>query len=233
MADTILKETYSLNNGYKPGDPLHSLLTSLDGKSVVIVNDLELWWERKPGGTSVVERIIELMQHYGERILFVVNVNEISLNVINSLTSIRTWALDVVTCRPFSAKEIKHFIIDRHRAGGLNFVLEGKEEHDMTTWDYARFFNHIFHLSGGNPGYSINLWLASIKNITGNTIYLERPEGIDSSFKEAIGREDAVFIMQFLLHRRFSPDHLAALLRDRYFRNHFQNKRYVAEGYTG
>lgn len=212
LADTILKETYSLNNGYKPGDPLHSLLTSLDGKSVVIVNDLELWWERKPGGTSVVERIIELMQHYGERILFVVNVNEISLNVINSLTSIRTWALDVVTCRPFSAKEIKHFIIDRHRAGGLNFVLEGKEEHDMTTWDYARFFNHIFHLSGGNPGYSINLWLASIKNITGNTIYLERPEGIDSSFKEAIGREDAVFIMQFLLHRRFSPDHLAALL---------------------
>jgi adenosyl cobinamide kinase/adenosyl cobinamide phosphate guanylyltransferase len=212
LAETILKEKYSLNKGYKSGDPLHSLLTSLEGKSVVIVNDLELWWERKPGGTAVVERIIELMQNYGDRILFVINVNEISLNVINYLTSIRTWALDVVTCRPFSAREIKNFITDRHRAGGLNFVLEGKDENEMTTWDYARFFNHIFQLSGGNPGYSINLWLASIRNISGNTIYLERPEGIDSRFKEAISREDAVFIMQFILHRRFSPDHLAKLL---------------------
>jgi hypothetical protein len=57
----------------------------LPDKSVIVIHDLELWWERKPFGTQVVEKIILLMQQYGHKVLFIINVNQYALKIINQL----------------------------------------------------------------------------------------------------------------------------------------------------
>lgn len=214
LYETIIREG---NNGHYPAhytskESLESLLAQLDAKSVVVINDLELWWERRPGGTAVVERIIELMQQFGREILFIVNVNRHALKVINHLSNINTWAIDLIMCNPFPAKALKDFIIARHQAGGLKFVMNNKPQSQMSNWDYANLFNHIFNLSGGNPGYAINLWLGAIKNISGDTIFMEKPKGVSNCFANGLNNEDAVYILQFILHRRFSTDHLAQIL---------------------
>lgn len=211
----IIQENTDLNyhSHYTTRESLESLLSQLEEKSIVIINDLELWWERRPGGSAVVERVIELMQQFGREILFVVNLNQHALNIINHLTNLNTWSLDIIMCRPFPAKELKEFILARHKAGGLKFVMNNKPQEQMTSWDYARFFNHLFNLSGGNPGYAINLWLGSIKNISGNTILMEKPKGIDSCFTQDLTSEDAAYILQFILHRRFSTEHISKILQ--------------------
>ncbi len=215
LYETIIRDhgngNYPYN--YNSKESLESLLAQLNGKSIIVINDMELWWERRPGGSVVVERIIELMQQFGREILFVVNVNRHALKIINHLSNLNTWAIDVIMCRPFPAKDLKDFIIERHKAGGLKFVLNSKSEEKMTNWDYANLFNHIFNLSGGNPGYAINLWLGAIKNIAGNTIFMERPKGISDCFAKELNNEDAVYILQFVLHRRFSTEHLAQILQ--------------------
>ncbi|MFA6769568.1 MAG: hypothetical protein WCR71_00150 [Bacteroidales bacterium] len=215
LYETIIRDSHHDNypNHYTSKESLESLLAQLDGKCIIVINDMELWWERRPGGTVVVERIIELMQQFGREILFVVNVNRHALKIINYLSNLSTWAIDVIMCSPFPAKNLKEFIVARHKAGGLKFVLNNKLEEQMTNWDYAHLFNHIFNLSGGNPGYAINLWLGSIKNISGDTIFMERPKGITDCFAKELNNEDAVYILQFVLHRRFSTNHLAQILQ--------------------
>ena len=186
----------------------------LPAKSVIVINDLELWWERKPFGAQVVEKIILLMRQYGHKVLFIVNVNQYALQIINQLCSINTWALDIVFCQPFDSRELKDLIILRHQAGGMNFRLGKKPEKAMTDWDYARLFNRFFNLSGGNPGHTINLWLAGIHKISGNTLYLAKPYSKEITFIEDLPSDEIFYILQFVLHRRFSLKSLSEILQN-------------------
>lgn len=184
----------------------------LPAKSVIVINDLELWWERKPSGTQVVEKIILLMQQYAHKVLFIVNVNQYALKIINQLSSINTWVLDMVFCQPFNSLELKDMIMFRHQAGGMRFILDKKHEKAMTDWDYARFFNRLFNLSRGNPGYTINLWLAGIKKISGDTLHMSMFTNKEISFTENLPQNEIYYIMQFILHRRFSIKSLSEIL---------------------
>lgn len=186
----------------------------LPAKSVIIINDLELWWERKPLGTQVVEKIILLMRQYGHNVLFIVNVNQYALKIINQLTSINTWALDIVFCQPFDSRELKDLIMLRHQAGGMNFKLDRKYEKTMTDWDYVRLFNRFFNLSGGNPGHAINLWLAGIRKISGNTLFMKKPFKKEIAFTEDLPADEIFYILQFVLHRRFSLKSLSEILQN-------------------
>ncbi len=101
----------------------------------------------------------------------------------------------------------------RHKAGGLKFVYKSRREEDMTNWEFASLFNKIFNLSSGNPGYAISLWLNCISEVEEGIIYLNKPSGYSSSALESLTDEHSLFLLQFILHRRFSAHHLAATLR--------------------
>jgi amino acid transporter len=186
----------------------------LPDKSVIVINDLELWWERKPLGTQVVGKIILLMQQYGHKVLFIINVNQYALKIINQLSSINTWALDLIFCRPFESHELKDLVMLRHQAGGMKFIMDKKHENALSKWDYARLFNRFFILSGGNPGYTINLWLAGIRRVSGNTLYMVKPFGEEITINEELPPDETFYILQFILHRRFSVKSLSAILQN-------------------
>ncbi len=195
------------------GNSLPYSMEMLPAKSTIVVNDLELWWEQKPSGTQVVERIVGLMQQYGHKVLFIINVNQYALKIINQLSEINTRALDLVICQPFDAQELQELLLVRHRAGGMTFLLEKKREEAMTNLDYARLFNRLFHLSGGNPGQAINLWLAGIQELSGTTLIMRKPASNAVSFSEPFSQEEIYYILQFILHRRFSISRLSAMLQ--------------------
>ena len=204
---SILKVINGQNN-------LEYNMEMLPYKSVIIINDLELWWERKPFGTQVVEKIIFLMRQYGHKILFIINTNQYALKIINQLSSLNTWALDVVFCQAFDARELRELIMVRHQAGGMKFFLDKKHEDEMSDWDYARLFNRFFNLSFGNPGYALNLWLAGIKKHSGNTLYIKKPDDRALSIPEKIPHDEIIYILQFILHRRFSIKKLAEIIQN-------------------
>ena len=101
----------------------------------------------------------------------------------------------------------------RHQAGGMNFRLDKKHENALSDLDLARLFNRFFNLSGGNPGQTINLWLAGIRKITGNTLVMERPIGREITFTEDLSQDELFYILQFVLHRRFSVKSLSEILQ--------------------
>lgn len=201
------------SSAYTGTESLNAALSLLDKKCAIIINDLELWWERKYGGADVINRIISLSKQFGDKILFIVNVNKFSLRYINQITNISTWAIETVFCQPFSSKELKELVINRHFAGGMRFELNKKRQESMSDWDYAKLFNKIFNISEGNPGYTLNLWLSMIENVSGDTIYLKTPKSIEIPIIESLTSEDALYLLQFVLNRRFSVDHLSSILK--------------------
>ncbi|MFA5713162.1 MAG: hypothetical protein WC960_03175 [Bacteroidales bacterium] len=197
---------------YQGGESLEALLAENKERLVVVIEDLEMWWERRPSGAAVVERLVELIQIYGKELLFVVTVNSHALKVIDSITSIGSWLSLHIEAPPFSARMLKELILARHKAGGLKLVMEGKGEGQMREWDWARLFNRLFKLSEGNPKEAINLWLASINNVAGETIFLDPPTPFREEQIATVGREEGLILYQLVLHRRFSIQHLSSIL---------------------
>lgn len=203
----------NLANALHANEDMYRWLDELTVPSVVIINDLELWWERRPQGTAVIQHIIHLSQQYGNKILFIVNVHEQSLVLIDQLTQLRTWSLDTIICRPFDARQLRDMILLRHQSGGLKLVIDKQNEDEMSNWEYAKIFNRIFDLSGGNPGTAITIWLSCITNISGNILFMKKPSDQDNRLNEEFTETEMLLLLQLVLHRRLSKETLSELLQ--------------------
>lgn len=191
---------------------LERRLDLLSGKKVVLVDDLEVWWERRPQGTLVVERMLELVRLYGAHLLFVVTINRHALRVLEQLTNLNSWVSELIYCQPFDAKELKEMILMRHQAGGLSFVLDGKEEEEFSNWAFARYFNHLFNCTGGNPGDAFYRWLCGIRSVEGTRIRIERPVAEELNAVETLSDREWMVVLQYILHRRISVEKLVKSL---------------------
>ncbi len=62
-----------------------SIFDSLPLESMLVINNLELWWERRAGGDKVLLKLIELIRQYGNKVLFVMNCNIHAFNLIKKI----------------------------------------------------------------------------------------------------------------------------------------------------
>ncbi len=199
----------SLNAHHKR---LDDVFRALPAGKAIIIQDLGLWWERRPGGDAVLEKIKDLIDRFGNKCLFIVNVNTHALELINLQTGLGSFALATVHCESFGARELKELIMLRHQAGGLKFKYNKKEEDRMTAWDHARLFNDLFDKSFGNPGTATLLWLASVKRVSGKTLYMETFPMPEPDVFDTLSPEQWFYIRQFIVNRRFSAEKLACNL---------------------
>ncbi len=191
---------------------VEDVFSALPPGKAIIIHDLGLWWERRPGGNAVVEMILRLIDDYGHKCLFIINVNAYALRIINNQSRIKSYALATINCEPFDARELKEMIMLRHHAGGMKFKYNKKEEERMTAWDFAKLFNNLFDLSFGNPGIATQLWLSAIKSVSGKTIVIEPIKLPAKKAFDMLSPEQWFYILQFLHNRRFSINRLATNL---------------------
>lgn len=188
---------------------IEDVFRALPAGKAIIIHDLGLWCEHRPGGLHVVDMIMRLIDNYGHKCLFIINVNSHALQRINRQSRFNSYALATVTCEAFDARELKELIMLRHQAGGMKFKYLKKDEDRMTAWDLARMFNKLFDMSYGNPGTATNLWLASIKKVSGKTMTMDPISLPDKKVFDALSPEQWFYIQQFVHNRRFSAERLA------------------------
>jgi amino acid transporter len=213
MADVEMFEQKLLKSLKTERGDLDSALQEHSKPSVFIVNDLELWWERKTEGTRVIERMISLVKIHNRNVFFIVNINSHALSIVNKLTNLPSWTLGEVVCEGFDARQLKEIIMLRHQAGAMTFISDKKHEDEMSAWDFARHFNRYFDLSRGNIGTCMNLWLASIKKVSEKTLYIKKPPVADSSFLEKLTNEQVLCLLPFVYHLRMSVPRLTQSLQ--------------------
>jgi amino acid transporter len=190
---------------------LERTIAALEGNAVVCLHDLELWWRRAGDGLAVVEHVARLIERYGDRCLFVINLGDHALRFISKLTPLAEHALAVIRCRPVDAEALKEIVLRRHRSTGLSFELRGTAEDQLAPWEEAQLFSRLFDHTSGSIGAALHAWLSHIERIDGDTVYVSRARPLVSDVLSGLRVEWIALLVQLLLHRRASLARMQAI----------------------
>ena len=189
------------------------MFNHLPYNSAIVINDLELWWERSDPGLEVINLIMNLINRFGDRCLFLLNVNSHTLRFINQIQKIDDNFLKIVECTPFSTVELKDIISIRHQSTGLKFQLEGQREDKLSKWKQAKLFTSYFEYSEGNVGVALQAWISHIQEVNDEALTLKVPENDTLQFCEHLKSIQVILIIQFLLHKRLTIRRLERLMK--------------------
>ncbi|MBE0646057.1 MAG: hypothetical protein IH600_18390 [Bacteroidetes bacterium] len=187
------------------------LFLTIPSGSVVVLHDLELWWERSQGGLAVIDEIVRLIDKYSDRCMFIVNASTHSFRFINRLRAIDKTFMGIIMCEPFDAKELQEAILLRHRTTGLTFTLNGHAEEHFSGYQQAKLFTRYFDYSAGNIGNALNAWISNIQSVESESLVIRAPRRSSTAILGQLENEWQIWLLQFVLHKMLTTERLARL----------------------
>ena len=185
------------------GDANELLRAQPDG-TVVILDDLELWWDRGPEGMEIVKLVLELIERHGKRVLFILGVGSQARRMIDRFAPLSDQALAVLECGPMPAEALKSIITLRHASTGMKFELGSREEDSLGELRLARLFSDYFDYSNGFVGTALRAWVAHVERVRDNTIEVQPPSTLGWERVDALRTEWVALLVQLLLHKQVS-----------------------------
>ncbi|MCF8372151.1 MAG: amino acid permease [Bacteroidales bacterium] len=189
----------------------HEIIDKLPHNIILVIHDLELWWERTREGGQVIALILELIKQFGHKTFFVVNLNNHAHAFLGKLFKLENYFFSSIYCRPFDAEEIKDLILTRHRSSGLRFNLRKKEEQQLSKVKQASLFNKYFKVSKGNPGQALQTWLTSVQVFANNMLTISEPVEPNHAVLENLPDEWSIVLAQILIHKRVDSGKLSRI----------------------
>jgi len=193
------------------GQTIDQAMEALPDNSVMIINDLEMWWERHENGYKVIDMVRGLVDRYGHKCFFLINCNSYAFQLLNEVLSLEDTFLGIIRCEPFNAREIETAVMQRHRSTGLRFEVNRENEEDISELKLARLFNRIFSYTSGNIGVALQTWLVMIDHFSAERIRLRPLTKPDMSVIQSLDTQWYVWLIQFILHRQLTRERLARL----------------------
>jgi len=179
----------------------------LPSESIIMIHDVELWWERsEETGLTVIRHLKSLIEEHASKCLFILNMNPFAYAVINVAESLDSHCAGVVRCLPFNSLELKQLIMSRHQSSGLALRIDSKQSETIGQIRQARLFNKLFAYSQGNPGIAMNAWLTGIKAFSNKTVAWSDPRIRDEDVFAELPERWSHLCLQLLLHKRMSLD---------------------------
>lgn len=198
----------TLQNASEIQGSYSKIFNQLPPKSIIVIDDLELWWEKSEKGMKVIQLIYTLINRFGKQHLFVVACNGHAYNLIDKYQKIDSVFLGLIELRPFHSEKIKQLIMKRQLSTNLSFKL-----HSSTLFRSLRhkqLFVSLYHYAGGNPGVALQAWISAIDKFEDNTLSMKRLHQPDIAPLGFLEPEWLGFIINFVLHKRMN---LAKLIR--------------------
>ncbi len=189
------------------------ILRNLLPESTIVINDLELWWERSNSGYDVLSEIIDLIQVFGRKTFFIINCNLYSYKLINKILALEENFISVIECLPFNARKLQSLIQNRHKSSGLTYFYKNKDEEELSQITTAALFNSFFTVSDGIPGVAMNVWLGSITSVAGNNIHIKKPETPNTEILFHITDDWLIIIALFIQHKNMNSTKLARVMK--------------------
>lgn len=180
--------------------------------SVVIIDDLELWWERSSKGYLVIHDLLRLINQFGRKVMFVLGCNEHAYKHIGKIIPFHHHLIAAIECRPFDTKKIQELIMLRHKSSGFSFSYKNASDQGILPIRMAGLFHSLFNYSHGIPRVAMNGWLNSISHGREQTIYLTKPEIPDTDIFRQLDRDWLVIIALFAQHKLMSKASLGRVM---------------------
>ncbi len=201
-----LKEVFNTH------DDMDYFLHHIQENSVLIIDNIERWWERSEHGLAVLYRIKELILKLENRCLLIATANSPFFRFINRLMDFKSSFLDIVVCRPLDVESLQKITMLRHRSIGLEFVYKGRSKEQMTNWQMARLFTRLYVDCQGNISVAMRKWVTGIRNLSKEGFEIILPPSVDKKALKHLTLDQLILIVQFVLHDRLNYFRLTRIM---------------------
>ena len=190
------------------------IFQTLPEGSAIVITGLERWWQRSEDGLAVIRQIMDLIERYGDRCLFVLACGLHAFRLITRLVRLADTALAVIECRSLDAQRLRDIILLRHGSTGMQFALDGRTEADLTGLRVARLFNAHFEFSDGNVGTAMQAWISHIEQVQDSRLDIRMPVRPNVDVLDEMPIEWTALLLALTLHRQMSFARLQAVTQE-------------------
>ena len=178
------------------------ILRKLAFGTVLVFDDLELWWTRREGGSNFIHYINELIAGFGHRVLFMLSCNIYFYQHIRQYLDLDAHLLDTIMLAPMPIQEIRQVILKRHHSGGMTFLWKGKLEGNLRIREQNKIFKKLTTASDGNIGLALYSWLGNVNDVEEHV--LEFGEIVLDEIPPVLSAEWEIMLLQVLLHKQLT-----------------------------
>ncbi|MCB1177695.1 MAG: ATP-binding protein, partial [Leptospiraceae bacterium] len=181
-------------------------------KSALIIDDLELYWERKNGGNKILKEIFSLKNLIDEDSIIIINLNVFTFKLLWNIENIENYISGSIECGPFQPEEVKDVIWKKHKKTGYKINFLGKKEEYLTDFQISKLFHDIYDKSEGNIGHALKLWMLSIESLNESTLNMKFPPKIEVENLSHLGTMQLCILNQLVFHKALPLKKLAQLI---------------------
>jgi len=188
------------------------IFSNLPFESVVVINDLELWWERRPVGGESIDQMINIIKLYSQKVFFILNCNSYAYKIMQQIYPLGEFSLATVQCSAFNAKELQQMILNRHKSSGIGLSYHGKQEETISSLTLSLLFNSYFNVSDGIPGVAINTWKSNIRDINSDIIVISSPKKVSPEILFNLSKDWLMILALFIQHKNIDANKLSRII---------------------
>lgn len=181
---------------------IDEIIRKLSPNSVIVIEDIELWWTRTEKEIKAVDYINQIIQKYKHKVLFIISSNTHSYQLLRKVVNIDTNLLETILLNPLKIQDIRLAILSRHRSGGLNYEWQGKHEKELSKRKENQIIKRLTSVSEGNIGACFYTWLGNIEDINNNTLVYSSIN--QEPLPNVLTQEQDSILLQILLHKELS-----------------------------
>lgn len=177
--------------------------------SVVVLDDLDLWWERRPAGLAAIDAMLELIAETGDRVGYVLAGSSPAVRMLQDLRPLSRLVYAQLDCQPLAARALEKVIMARHSSTGFGLQLGGRES--FGSWTRARLFDAHFEYSKGNVGHALRSWVTHIDACSEQNLTIRMPAPLDWDAIDDLSPEHVALLIELVLHKAATADKLQRL----------------------
>lgn len=194
----VLNHTFSTATGIS-GD-VEQCLHNLAPNSIIIINDIEVWWDRNQENDAL-NVLIRMLSKFKSRHTFILNVNLHAMVALSKQKPIKELITTTIVLPLVSKEAMQSIILERHRLGGLDLSFRG-DENKLDSKYFSQLMNKIHSESEGNIGLGLQIWLRQIESFSENKIYLIDLPKLESL--KVVNPYWKLLLYQFLINRNLT-----------------------------
>jgi len=201
LAPRALQRAFEQATGQKGS--IEAILQQLPAKSVIILEDIELWWMMHPEGRRPLQVLIEQIERFSSRHHMLMTSNQDAFSILRKHSDIDRALLATVVLSPVSLSYLDQTIQSRHRTGGIPLLIGEQSDSELNDREWQHLAQKFHRISGGYIGVALQQWLCKITKPEEGPFHLQTELSLPG-FPHLDDPQWYIVLLQLYLHRSLS-----------------------------
>lgn len=196
---TLQKQLKTSNRGME-------ILSDYPKGTLFCFEDIELWWSRNNRTGKVIKFLVELVEQNKSRYQFILTANQYAYKIMAAQGLFDFFNVFNIYLSNFDQRSLRELLLKRHAAGGLQLVLNGKTEQDISPKDLHKLIDKFLVTSNGIVGLALHQWINNIVDFKEGRVKIKFPK--EHLLPKIEDKDLLIILSQFLIHKHLDANKL-------------------------